>query len=333
MQTVNTTSTKRDLYWDSAKAWLLYLVILGHFTKGQLEYSATLSGLTTFIYAFHMPVFIFISGLFSKKIVSPRFKEIGSLLAVYVIFQAIYAVYFQSLGKPASLNPFQPNDHLWYLFALFAWRTFIPYFRKIKAPVAIAILISIVSGFFELGPGLDKAFGYLPFFVLGYFHSFKKTKNPSFLSVAAAFIICFAGIICLVLGKYWLIPGGSIFHFFWKPYGAFGAYSMVMPVVRMGAIVSAVTLGYCFLNTVPESKFMAKLGMYSIYPYLLHNLFVEAFCQYVPYTRGLSELIFLALSFLILWLCALERVRSVFKFLVEPNMSWLKQAKLEQSST
>ena len=52
---------QRSLYWDTLKGLLIILVVLGHCG------TALSNGLISAIYAFHMPLFILVSGYFSKK--------------------------------------------------------------------------------------------------------------------------------------------------------------------------------------------------------------------------------------------------------------------------
>ena len=54
----------RSPYWDTLKGLLILLVILGHCGTALSE------GLLSVIYSFHMPLFVFISGYFSKKTAS-----------------------------------------------------------------------------------------------------------------------------------------------------------------------------------------------------------------------------------------------------------------------
>lgn len=53
----------RSSYWDNAKGILIFLVLIGHFI---MTYRP-LKPIFDSIYLFHMPAFLFISGLFSKK--------------------------------------------------------------------------------------------------------------------------------------------------------------------------------------------------------------------------------------------------------------------------
>ena len=69
--------------WDNLKCWLIFCVVFGHFSYHFVNQSDFLKGIYTFIYLFHMPTFIFVSGLFSKTIINERhnsFFSFGKLL-------------------------------------------------------------------------------------------------------------------------------------------------------------------------------------------------------------------------------------------------------------
>lgn len=53
---------KRDLYWDSLKAILIILVVYGHMISPYAPDGSFNRAMCSFIYTFHMPLFIFISG-------------------------------------------------------------------------------------------------------------------------------------------------------------------------------------------------------------------------------------------------------------------------------
>lgn len=62
--------------WDNIKFILILLVVLGHFVDVYTSESDNMKALFFTIYIFHMPLFIFISGLFSKKFInSNKFKK------------------------------------------------------------------------------------------------------------------------------------------------------------------------------------------------------------------------------------------------------------------
>ena len=76
----------RDYYFDNLKFILIFLVVLGHYCGSYLE-SWLMLGIYNFIYSFHMPLFIFISGYFSRNIAYQRIKDINNLLIPYFYIQ------------------------------------------------------------------------------------------------------------------------------------------------------------------------------------------------------------------------------------------------------
>ena len=89
---------ERDYFFDNLKAVLIFLVVLGHFLL-PIHGKSVLVIIKRLIYVFHMPLFVFVSGYFSKKIYKDgqyNFKKILFLIKAYIIFvvaiQAVYAV-------------------------------------------------------------------------------------------------------------------------------------------------------------------------------------------------------------------------------------------------
>lgn len=83
--------SKRDGYYDCLKFVLITLVILGHTLEANLESRISLALYNT-IYLFHMPLFIFVTGYFTKKQIDTK-KQIRSLLMILetlVVFQTFH---------------------------------------------------------------------------------------------------------------------------------------------------------------------------------------------------------------------------------------------------
>ncbi|WP_426638635.1 acyltransferase family protein [Priestia aryabhattai] len=57
---------KRDAYFDNVKFILIVLVVFGHLLTPFINDEQWLRTLYIFIYTFHMPAFILISGYFAK---------------------------------------------------------------------------------------------------------------------------------------------------------------------------------------------------------------------------------------------------------------------------
>lgn len=164
----------RESKMDNIRFVLIFFVALGHFFE--VSASDALKNATEFIYSFHMPVFVFISGYFAKfnaKRIVRTYFYCGILLQVIYYFFLKYYVGNSAMEIQYSI----PYYTLWYLFAMAFYTMIIPLIdtdslgRKI-AITAICFAISMIAG---TDPGVGypfasgRFFAFLPFFVLGYY--------------------------------------------------------------------------------------------------------------------------------------------------------------------
>ena len=159
---------------DNIRSLLIFLVVIGHFFE--ISGSLKIRYLTEFIYSFHMPVFVFISGYFAKF--HPKRIFIGYIYP-YVLLQLIYNVFTKYYLNGAS-NIFimsMPQFTLWYLLAMAFYCMLIPFITTNKAVLrwivfAISAVVSIISGFdtgIEYSFAMGRFFTFLPFFVAGHY--------------------------------------------------------------------------------------------------------------------------------------------------------------------
>ena len=80
---------QRDYLFDNYKAFLILLVVIGHFIEPAYNNNTLLYTLKWLIFSFHMPAFIFISGYFSKREL-PFLTLVRKLLVPYVIYELCY---------------------------------------------------------------------------------------------------------------------------------------------------------------------------------------------------------------------------------------------------
>ena len=57
----------RNYLVDNLKVILIFLVVFGHTIEYYIGQSAILRGIYMYIYIFHMPLFVYISGYLSQK--------------------------------------------------------------------------------------------------------------------------------------------------------------------------------------------------------------------------------------------------------------------------
>ena len=72
---------ERDYFFDNLKAVLIFLVVLGHFLL-PIHGDNPLVVVKRLIYIFHMPLFVFVSGYFAKKILQLRLLWVIKLFSL-----------------------------------------------------------------------------------------------------------------------------------------------------------------------------------------------------------------------------------------------------------
>ena len=194
-------TTERDFLFDNLKALMLFLVVIGHILDPYITRQDSLYRyLMQYIYLFHMPMFAFITGYFTKNTGKARNTAVRNVLIPYVFWQVLYivtALLFIKLGlanyntdvfKPSLLLPSSP---LYYLLCVFVWKIFAEDLKKLRFPVlfsfAAGLLISIIfDESFHIGWG--ACLSLMLFFVLGLLctkeHVEKIRKAPRLIAAA-----------------------------------------------------------------------------------------------------------------------------------------------------
>ncbi|MBQ1547626.1 MAG: acyltransferase family protein [Lachnospiraceae bacterium] len=180
------SSSKRNLTVDTLKGVAILLVVFGHCLNNVIESPlvetppAWIPAAKNFIYFFHMPLFFFLSGIFSYKTASHGLKtalidKIKRLLVPYVVFSVLTTVvkviFSDYQNNPRELSVllrawYEPIGIYWFLYALF--------FISILYCIVVAIVkdetrsnvifLSIGIALYILGYHLEK----LPIFWISY---------------------------------------------------------------------------------------------------------------------------------------------------------------------
>lgn len=89
---MNLNNVSKRLYkWDNLKALLIFLVVVGHLIDRANQKSDLLMKINYWIYMFHMPAFIFVSGLFSKNTIRNKdFRKSFRYLKWFFILKIIF---------------------------------------------------------------------------------------------------------------------------------------------------------------------------------------------------------------------------------------------------
>lgn len=161
--------------WDNLKFILMYTVVLGHFTNLLQTDSTLLSGMQVFVYMFHMPAFLFVSGLFSKKTVDERrYDKMFPYLVLYFFMVAFrFLVYSVAGGSVKSIRFFSEAGLPWFALVLFLFYIVTAQVSRLSHSylLIVSIGMGMLAGYAtNLGSFLSgmRFFTFYPFFLLGY---------------------------------------------------------------------------------------------------------------------------------------------------------------------
>lgn len=103
---------ERDYLFDNYKAFLIVLVVVGHFIEVASDDNVVMETTKWIIFSFHMPAFVFISGYFSKK-TQGIYKLLQQLVVPYLVFEILYYIlYTYILNRDTELAFLYPKFSL-----------------------------------------------------------------------------------------------------------------------------------------------------------------------------------------------------------------------------
>lgn len=319
---------KRSAYWDSLKFILISLVVYTH-TISPFRYDSQFNtAIYNFVYLFHMPLFVFISGRFSHiKEKKHYINRTLKLVETYIVFQILFIVLSFVSGNSVSVSSFtKPFWIFWYLLSLAYWRImvcFMPekWLHQGKTIFVISMCISIAVGYFPIGYhfSIHRTLSFLPFFVMGYYsadYNLYKCMNriPSYIAVGS-FIIAFAIISIMMLRNY-----SFVLHCPYVEWEFVPIYNeLLYPIIRCILIGIAIMLSIIVLRLVPASNLLANYGRVTLFIYVYHSLALKLLFQFI--SRGVlpnNELLLVVYSILIILGLLLLSQFKVFHILLNP---------------
>lgn len=319
----------RNAYFDNAKFILIMLVVFGHVIQPFIHDQAYVNTLYTWMYTFHMPVFIFLAGFFAKGSGDKKYllNLAKKLVIPYLIFQTLYTVYYFSIDKSGWMTEgmFYPQWSLWFLISLFCWHVLLAWSKKVRPSysIPIAIAVGVLIGYFDqVGAAfsLSRTFVFFPYFLIGYTVSEAQVMKLKRRYVQGISLVVLVGVGFAIarmpeIPVDWLLQSKSYSALGVEVFGAFG---------RLGVYTLALLMGMAVLACIPRRRFaFTPLGERTLYVYLLHGFIVQYFRVFDWFhVDSLLDVLGLALLSLgIVLLLSTNVVMTVWQPLVELSAS------------
>lgn len=278
---------KRIYIFDNTKAILIFLVIIGHLIQPYVTQNKTISAIFSFIYSFHMPLFIIVSGYFSKKELNKKIliNLFLDYFLLFIISQLLFVFFTQSIGiKKYSYLTLTPAYIYWYIFALFFWNIILKIILiicekshiKLEYFIILSFIFGLLIGFinsisWELS--LSRIVVFFPFFITGYYFKIKKIEiNNLIHNEALAILILISSFI--IVYKF-----NNIFNFNLlsgaKPYSKI-KLNNIGYLYRLVLYVMQIAICLSIMKIMPYKKnIISKYGTKTLEIYIIHGFIMK----------------------------------------------------------
>lgn len=273
---------QRDPFFDNAKLLLIFFVVLGHYLNDFRESPEIAYSIYNFIYLFHIPGFVFISGYFSQHHARPgHLSDLATrMLLPFLSFHIAYHVFYHfHVGDPLfPLRIYDPHWTLWFLVSLLSWYALLRPLMKLRHPFWVSLAAGLAIGvvdFVGCNFSLCRTFVFLPFFVLG--HLAGKGELAS-LRLKNAKWWGALGLLGVFVATHFLLPTGVENWLFGSySYATMDTGRLLGVAIRAGVYGLSFLTTACFLAVVPKKRrFFTEWGSRTLYVFLLHGFLVQS---------------------------------------------------------
>lgn len=336
--TAFSNSTSHRIYlWDNLKFILIFLVVFGHFIHNYTNDSMITEKIYTYICSFHMPAFLFISGLFSKKVIKAKnYRKCFEFFILYVFTKLCIFISKLITDRDYSLSLLDEDSVPWYAFALMAFFLMTMFLQQLH-PVYLfvfAIVMGCISGYDEDINDFfvsSRIIVFYPFFLAGFFLDQKRVAD--------------------LLSKWYTKIAALAVHMIWITYlwNVKDATVIWHPIVtgrehldeiginyfwhRLIYYAVAFILIFSVIALAPTGKHLiSSMGSRSIQVYSLHRGFIYLFYYYMPADELLNicgevnlHYVLFGLSLLLTLLLSIPILAPALQCILKPK--WIEHPK------
>lgn len=277
---------ERSFYLDNVKSVLIFFVVIGHFAEVAISHSDIFKSMFLWLYSFHMPLFIFITGYLSKNTINDKEKTKKRVIEYIFLYFLLNFILF--IGKAldnekSSFNLLDETGVPWYLLSV-ATMYIISYILRNynqKVIIVFAIVLALFTGYDkEIGDflSLSRTIVFLPFFLIGQNFS-EDTLMKLSTNKKIKFVSVF--IILLSLCIYYIFPDEIIII---RPLlTGRNAYSSLNdsieflgPLLRFLIYLIATVVGSAILSIIPNCnlKYFSEIGKRTLPIYFFHRIVI-----------------------------------------------------------
>ena len=327
--------TKRFIWADALKGWLIILVVLGHAIQNTLGDACLTNHVWNIIYSFHMAAFMAVSGYVAFRpgsewggrfVCNTIWRRFRQLMVPFVLWTVITQLVGGSIDiERFGLYLLYPDKGLWFLCVLFFINVIFlsgSYLaEKIKVRqewviVAICLLLVATMVLFEVRVfGFQFIAYYFLFYVMGYFYH----KHEEHLAIRNGFVLVLLGISWAVMAWFWnmhelppFMKGLPLPETITQY-----AYRFITAAI---AIYLLLVLSPCVLNSpLSWNHPFVALGNISLGIYAVHFMFLKMWVELFQGMGMVEDVVIactfiatLAITWIVVWLLSKRNVTATW---------------------
>ncbi|MGF9698416.1 acyltransferase family protein [Paenibacillus sp. MABNR03] len=322
----------QESFFYNLRFMLIVCVLVGNALEPLITRFAGAEALFLWIYTFHMPLFVWVTGYFARHSPQgePGRRVLKQIALQYVLFQTLYALMdFTVFHTPhMKLSFFAPYLLLWFLASHFCWRLLLRLtisWKPVHRLIA-SIVLGIIAGYLPVDGfwlSFSRTFVFLPFFMIGYDYGatirsyLRSGWGRNAAAALSAGLLIWIGLGGLEMSTGWLM--GSM------TYAELGHHEWYAGIYRLGIYALEIVSGALFLAWVPSlTSKLTDLGRRTLYVFLLHGFLVRLTIWSGVYNHiesGLYIPVIVVIAVMFAVLLAHPAIRHAFRPLIEPDTS------------
>lgn len=336
--------SNRVAKWDNVKFFLILCVVIGHISEKYTQQYVGFQNIFLWIYTFHMPAFLFLSGLLSKKtILQKKWVTIFSYLLLYFFIKIVRNGVNYLINGEGNFSILSESGVAWYAAALFAYCliTIVLSKANLKWIMFYSVILGCMAGYdTDIGDWLvmSRIIVYYPFFLAGFMLDREKLQlalNRINVRIICYFIIIIFSFIIAIKGSelYWLRPllTGR------NPFSNLEMLSIYGGIFRLIYYLIVFILIFAFTSVIPNRRIpiFTNIGKTSIAIYAFHLSVIDVLWggfeigEFICMNASGAMLYVWMLGggFLIAWLLSLPIFEKILRFFITPRLEIDKKIK------
>lgn len=269
----------RIYLYDNLKFLLITCVVVGHAIDNYININASYvyRGLFLFIYSFHMPLFLFVAGLFhfNTQIARKAYTHI----AIGLLLKVVWTVWSILVDKTPTTSFLSESELPWFMYALGIFELVTYSVRNLNQRKILigAIIMACFAGYDQnLGDYLIlfRLVVFFPFYLAGTMidpQKLRKISRNRMLRLVSLGLIVLWGAVCVqwktLYGLRGLFTGRN-------PFYDFGAMLRYGCVYRLFTMVVSGLVGFALICIVPDGRLLviSEYGTKTLQVYFWHGI-------------------------------------------------------------